>query len=97
MKKNSAFTFGEELQFDVSYGWLNLAEAKLQINRRVVTENSRPHYKIDAFGKTKGAATIFGRVNDNWGTHMDTGTLLPSVSYRYIEEGKYRKKRKGLF
>ncbi|WP_235009861.1 DUF3108 domain-containing protein [Algoriphagus boritolerans] len=96
-EKNSAFTFGEELQFDVSYGWLNLAEAKLQINRRVVTENSRPHYKIDAFGKTKGAATIFGRVNDNWGTHMDTGTLLPSVSYRYIEEGKYRKNEKVYF
>lgn len=95
--KNSAFTFGEELQFDVSYGWLNLAEAKLQINKRAVTENSRPHYKIDAFGKTKGAATIFGRVNDNWGTHLDTGTLLPSLSYRYIEEGKYRKNEKVFF
>jgi hypothetical protein len=94
---NSAFTFGEELQFDVSYGWLSLAEAKLQINKRVITENSRPHYKIDAFGKTKGAATIFGRVNDNWGTHIDTSTLLPSLSYRYIEEGKYRKNEKVFF
>lgn len=96
-EKNSAFTFGEELQFDVSYGWLNLAEAKLQINKRSVTENSRPHYKVDAFGKTKGAATIFGRVNDNWGTHIDTSTLLPSLSYRYIEEGKYRKNEKVFF
>lgn len=94
---NSAFTFGEELQFDVSYGWLSLAEAKLQINKRAITENSRPHYKIDAFGKTKGAATIFGRVNDNWGTHIDTSTLLPSLSYRYIEEGKYRKNEKVFF
>lgn len=96
-QKNTAFTFGEELQFDVTYGWLNLAEAKLQIHRRVVNENSRPHYKIDAFGKTKGAATIFGRVNDNWGTHLDTGTLLPSLSYRFIEEGKYRKNEKVFF
>lgn len=94
---NSAFTFGEELQFDVSYGWLSLAEAKLQINKRAITENSRPHYKIDAFGKTKGAASIFGRVNDNWGTHIDTSTLLPSLSYRYIEEGKYRKNEKVIF
>ncbi len=89
--KNTAFTFGEELNFDVSYGWLNLAEAKLQIGKRAINESSRPHYKIDAFGKTKGAATIFGRVNDNWGTHLDTGTLLPTLSYRHIEEGKYRK------
>ena len=95
--KNNAYTFGEELQFDVSYGWLNLAEAKLQINRKVVNENSHPHYKIDAYGKTKGAATIFGRVNDNWGTHIDISTLLPSLSYRYIEEGKYRKNEKVYF
>lgn len=95
--KNSAFTFGEELQFEVTYGWLNLAEAKLQISRRVINEQSRPHFKIDAFGKTKGAATIFGKVNDNWGTHLDTGTLLPSLSYRHIEEGKYRKNEKVYF
>ena len=95
--ENSAFTFGEELQFEVSYGWLNLAEAKLQIARRAVHEQSRPHFKIDAYGKTKGAATIFGKVNDNWGTHVDTSTLLPSLSYRNIEEGKYRKNEKVFF
>lgn len=95
--KNSAFTFGEELQFEVTYGWLSLAEAKLQVSRRTISEASRPHYKIDAFGKTKGAATIFGKVNDNWGTHLDTGTLLPSLSYRHIEEGKYRKHEKVYF
>jgi hypothetical protein len=96
-QSNAAFTFGEELQFEVTYGWLDLAEAKLQISKRVILENSRPHYKIDAYGKTKGAATIFGRVNDNWGTHIDTSTLLPALSYRYIEEGKYRKNEKVHF
>jgi hypothetical protein len=95
--KNSAFTFGEELSFEVSYGWLSLAEAKLQIGRRAINEDSRVLYKIDAYGKTKGAAAIFGRVNDNWGTHLDTGTLLPALSYRHIEEGKYRKHEKVYF
>lgn len=94
---NEAFTFGEELNFEVSYGWLNLADAKLQINRRSQTQNNRPHYKIDVYGKTKGAATIFGRVNDNWGTYLDTNTIQPSVSYRHIEEGKYRKHEKVYF
>lgn len=95
--KNTAFTFGEELNFEVSYGWLDLAEAKLQVGKRAVMEDLRPHYKIDAFGKTKGAATLFGKVNDNWGTHLDTGSLLPSLSYRYIEEGRYRKNEKVYF
>jgi hypothetical protein len=94
---NQAFTFGEELQFEVSYGWLNLADAKMEVGKKAILENSRPHYKIDAYGKTKGAATIFGRVNDNWGTHLDTGSMLPSLSYRHIEEGNYRKHEKVFF
>lgn len=95
--KNTAFTYGEELHFEVSYGWLDLAEAKLQIAKRPITEGEKALFKIDAFGKTKGAATIFGRVNDNWGTHLDTGSLLPTLSYRHIEEGKYRKHEKVYF
>lgn len=95
--KNMAFTFGEELRFEVTYGWLDLAEAKLKVDKKAVLEGSKAHYKIDAFGNTKGAATLFGRVNDNWGTHLDTNSLLPSLSYRYIEEGKYRKNEKVYF
>ncbi|SFU15702.1 Protein of unknown function [Algoriphagus locisalis] len=88
---NAPFTFGEELSFEVSYGWLNLADAKMQVSKRAQEQNDKPHYKIDVYGKTKGAATIFGKVNDNWGTYLDMETKLPSVSYRHIEEGKYRK------
>ena len=95
--KNTAFTFGEELQFTVSYGWIDLAEAKLRVGNNAVTEGSKPHFKIDAFGQTLGAASLFGKVNDHWGTHLDTGTLLPSLSYRYIEEGRYRKNEKVYF
>jgi hypothetical protein len=88
---NTAFTYGEELNFEVSYGWLDLADAKLQVSRKAHTQNEIPHYKIDVYGKTKGAATIFGKVNDNWGTYLNSQTLLPYQSYRHIEEGKYRK------
>ncbi|MCE2708833.1 MAG: DUF3108 domain-containing protein [Bacteroidota bacterium] len=91
------FTYGEELLFLVSYGWIDLADAKLKVHPRAIQENSKTFYKIDAFGTTKGAATLFGRVNDNWGTHMDTNTLLPSLSYRYLEEGGYRKNEKVHF
>lgn len=91
------FTYGEELLFDVTYGWIDLAEAKLQVNKKPVSENSKAYFQIDAFGKTKGAATLFGKVNDNWGTHLDPQTLLPRLSYRYIEEGRYRRNEKIYF
>lgn len=91
------FTYGEELEFEVSYGWFNLADATMKISKKAETINEKPHFKIDVFGKTKGAATIFGRVNDNWGTIWDIESRLPSVSYRHIEEGKYRKHEKVFF
>lgn len=94
VSKNLPFTYGEELFFDVRYGWVDLAEAKLQVSRKPIFKNSKTYYQIDAFGKTKGAATLFGKVNDNWGTHLDTETLLPQLSYRYIEEGRYRRNEK---
>lgn len=91
------FTYGEELLFDVSYGWVDLAEARLQISKKPFVENSQVHFKIDAYGQTKGAASLFGRVNDNWGTHLNTQSLLPQLSYRYIEEGRYRRNEKIYF
>jgi hypothetical protein len=91
------FTFGEELNFEVSYGWFNLADAKMQVAKRPHKENDKSHYQIDVFGKTKGAATIFGKVNDNWGTILDMDTKYPIQSYRHIEEGNYRKHEKVHF
>ena len=96
-EKNIPFTFGEELLFNVSYSWIDLAEARLQIGKTPILENAQPHFKIDAFGKTKGAASLFGKVNDNWGTHLNTQSLLPRLSYRYIEEGRYRRNEKIYF
>jgi hypothetical protein len=91
------FTFGEELHFEVSYGWIDLADARLQISKKAILENSQSYFKIDAFGKSRGAVTVFSKVNDNWGTHLHTQSLLPRLSYRYIEEGRYRRNEKVYF
>jgi len=95
--KDIPFTFGEELHFEVSYGWIDLADAQLQISKKAILENSQSYFKIDAFGKSKGAVTVFSKVNDNWGTHLNTQSLLPRLSYRYIEEGRYRRNEKVYF
>ena len=95
--KTIPFTFGEELLFDVSYGWVDLAEGRMVVGQKPIVENGQPHFKIDAFGRTIGAATLFGKVNDNWGTHLNSQSLLPRLSYRYIEEGRYRRNEKIYF
>lgn len=95
--KDVPFTFGEDLHFEVTYGWVDLAEGRLHVSKKAILENSQSYYKIDAFGKTKGAVTLFSKVNDNWGTHLNTQSLLPGLSYRYIEEGRYRRNEKVYF
>ncbi|MCM0060412.1 MAG: DUF3108 domain-containing protein [Algoriphagus sp.] len=95
--KEVPFTYGEDLHFEVTYGWVDLAEGRLHISKKAILENSQSYYKIDAFGKTKGAVTLFSKVNDNWGTHLHTQSLLPGLSYRHIEEGRYRRNEKVYF
>ena len=89
--KNSTFEKGETLVYQASIGIINAAEATFQIDDRIHTVNDRPNYKIDVYAKTVGVFDVFQRVRDNWGTLMDTTHMIPHRSYRYIEEGKYRK------
>lgn len=95
-QKNTTFKKGEELTFKVSYGFLDAAEAKMIIGPNLTTFNNKPAYKIDIFGKTLGIFKLF-KVNDNWGTYLDTAKIIPHQSYRHIEEGKYRKHEQVLF
>ncbi|SHN22174.1 Protein of unknown function [Cyclobacterium lianum] len=89
-RKNQAFTTGEELTFNVSYFFINAAEAKMVISDQVHHIDGRPAYKIDVFGRTLSIFKLF-YVKDNWGSYIDTAQIVPFRSYRHIEEGNYRK------
>ncbi|WP_194972433.1 DUF3108 domain-containing protein [Aquiflexum lacus] len=95
-QKNMAFQNGEELTFKVSYMFFDAAEAKMVVNPQISSINSRPTYKIDVFGQTLGVFKLF-KVNDNWGSYLDTAKMIPHQSYRHIEEGRYRKHEKVIF
>jgi hypothetical protein len=95
-QRNTYFKNGEELSFKVSYGFLDAAEAKMIIHPQIVSFNNQPTYKIDIVGKTLGVFKLF-KVNDNWGSYLDTAKIVPYQSYRHIEEGKYRKNEKIIF
>lgn len=95
-QKNTAFKQGEELKFKVSYGFLDAAEAKMVVDSDIKRMNGKSTYKIDVHGETLGVFKLF-KVNDNWGTFMDTTKIIPYLSYRHIEEGKYRKHERVFF
>ncbi|WP_375585879.1 DUF3108 domain-containing protein [Cyclobacterium xiamenense] len=90
LRKNQAFGKGESLTFNVSYFFINAAEAKMVISDEIHQVDDRPAYKIDVYGRTLSIFKLF-YVKDNWGSYIDTARIVPYRAYRHIEEGNYRK------
>ncbi|MBR9999619.1 MAG: DUF3108 domain-containing protein [Cyclobacteriaceae bacterium] len=86
------FVLGEKLYYRMNYSIFTVGKAEIHVNPIKYYIYDRVCYKIDVYGRTAGAGAIVSRVNDHWGSLIDTTDLLPVKSWRYIEEGKFRKK-----
>jgi hypothetical protein len=94
---NKSFSFGEKVEYRVHYGFINAAEAKVEIARNVSVVNNKPCFKINATGRTVGAFDLISRVRDNWRSYVDTVSIVPHMFYRNIQENKYRKEETVVF
>lgn len=88
---HESFTTGEVLEYKLNYGVFAVGKAQMKVHNGYYKINGRDCYRVDIFGKTSGAVDWVARVNDNWGAYIDTAALVPHISYRKIEEGRYRK------
>lgn len=86
----TSFGKGEELEYKVTFGFLNVGKAITRIDKRVHQINSKPCYKIDAYGATSDWMSWVADVDDNWGAYIDTTTMSTHVAYRKLKENKYR-------
>lgn len=86
----TSFGKGEQLEYKVNFGFLHVGKAVTRIDSRVHTVNSRPCYKVDAFGETSDWMSWVADVDDNWGAYIDTVTMSTQVSYRKLQENRYR-------
>ena len=75
----------------MNYGIFAVGKAQMKVHNGYYKINGRDCYRVDVFGKTSGAVDWVAKVNDNWGAYIDTAALIPHISYRKIEEGRYRK------
>ena len=87
----SKITPGEKLFYKVSFGFLTVGEATIITKNELTSQQNTPCYHIDITGKTLGAVAWFAKVNDRWGAHLDSATLLPMMGYRNIRENSYRR------
>lgn len=91
--KNNKLTFGrgEVIEYRAHYGFLNAATAKMVISDTIYQINGRNCLKIDVFGESVGMFKLMLQIQDNWGTYLDTSTIVPQRFYRILKEGSYRK------
>ncbi len=85
---NSAFQSGEELVYKIYYNlnfiWVPAGEVTFKI------DDTGGQYHLAATGRTYDSYEWFFKVRDSYDTYVDKATMLPSVSIREVNEGKYR-------
>jgi Protein of unknown function (DUF3108) len=85
---NSAFQSGEELVYKIYYNlnfiWVPAGEVTFKI------DDTGGQYHLAATGRTYDSYEWFFKVRDNYDTYVDKATMLPNLSIREVNEGKYR-------
>lgn len=82
---------GETLEYKVNFGFFTVGRAQIVTSEKLYRVNGRPCYKVEVRGKTSGAADWVAKVEDVWGTYMDSLSFMPIMGYRQIKENSYRK------
>jgi hypothetical protein len=88
MIENTAFKPGEEITYKLYYNWNFVWLAAGEVTFRVREVGNQ--YHLSAHGRTYKSYEWFYKVRDKYDTYVDKQTLLPVVSIRDVEEGKYR-------
>ncbi len=86
--RNTAFQAGEELTYKVYYNWNFVWLSAGEVTFRVREINGE--YHLAAHGSTYKSYDWFFKVRDKYDSYVDKKTLLPRLSIRNVEEGKYR-------
>ena len=74
---NNAFTYGERLSFEVSYGFITAAEAFMTISPSPFNYNGRNTYEINFDVNSRSSFDVIYKVRDNYKTFIDVQGIFP--------------------
>ena len=94
---NTSFGPGEHLEYRVHYGFLNAAEAIVDVSPTLYKVNDRPCYRVNVDGRTVGAFDLVTHIRDTWRSYIDTSAILPQKFYSSLQENKFRKEENITF
>ena len=85
--ENEAYSPGErivyKLYYNLNFIWIAAGEVVFEV------EDYGDEYKLSALGTTYSSYEWFFKVRDSYESYIDKKTLLPRLTIREIEEGKY--------
>jgi Protein of unknown function (DUF3108) len=95
--QNRAFSTGEEVEYRVHYGFITAGEAVMRVDRNFQSYKGRPCFKMEIQGRSTGAFDKVLKIRDTWGCNFDSAYYVPQKSWRYIEEGNYKRREEVVF
>jgi len=96
-QSNSAFTYGERLSFDVSYGFITAAEAFMTIAPSPFMYNGRPTYEVSLDVNSRPAMDAVYKVRDSYKTFIDEQGIFPWRFEQHINESDYKHNFEATF
>jgi len=88
--EQSAFSVGEELIYDVNYGFITAGQAKMAIPR-YSWQKGRKCFHVQFLVKSKPFFDSFYRVRDRYESYIDAEGLFPWKFIQQIREGGYKR------
>lgn len=85
---NDVFEAGESVTYKLYYNWNFVWLPAGEVTFKV--EETTSEYHLIAIGKSYKSYEWFYRVRDRYDTYVDKETLLPRLSQKTLEEGRYR-------
>jgi hypothetical protein len=94
-QSQSAFQDGEQLSFNIKYGWFNTSKANLEVS--LTQYQGEDVYHVVGTGRTVGVLDVFFKVRDHYETFITKDQGLPLKFIRDINEGGYKKNKELHF
>lgn len=86
---NDAFTYGERLSFEISYGFLTAAEVFMNISPSPVSFFGRDAYEINFDVNSRSSFDLIYKVRDNYKSYIDAKGIFPWKFEQHIREKDY--------
>lgn len=92
VSRKKAYGPEEILEYRLHYGFITAGEARIEMYPQLYTINNKVCYKATVFGRSTGAFGVAVKINDTWGSYIDTASKIPQRNYRDLTEGNYKLK-----